>query len=90
MDKVGTYKARAVKQADGSWAQYGERENGNLELIIDFNLVVDGGTLRRSVPQYINDKTYEFVVERLRACGWKGERSRDRGHGGHLGRQAEE
>ena len=73
MDKVGMYKARVIKNADGAWAQYGERENGNLEIILDMNMQVEGGFLRRSVALYINDKTLEFTIERLRACGWKGE-----------------
>lgn len=70
MDKVGIYKGRARKRSDGTWAQYGERENGNLELILDV-AINDVGV--RSLALYINDKTLEFTVERLRALGWKGD-----------------
>lgn len=70
MDKVGIYKGKARKRADGTWAQYGERENGNLELILEMS-IADVGV--RSIALYINDKTLEFTVERLRALGWKGE-----------------
>ena len=73
MDKVGIYKGRAVKRPDGTLASYGERENGNLELMIDFSIKFEDGTRVRSIPQYINDKTLDFVIERLRACGWKGD-----------------
>ena len=73
MDKTGIYKGKAVKRPDGTLASYGERENGNLELMIDVSIKFDDGTRVRSVPQYINDKTLDFVIERLRACGWKGD-----------------
>jgi hypothetical protein len=73
MDKVGVFRGRAKQRADGTWAQYGERENGNLELIVDVAIVFPEGTLVRSIPHYINEKTYEFVIERLRAHGWKGD-----------------
>lgn len=70
MDKVGIYKGKARKRADGTWAQYGERDNGNLELILEMG-INDVGV--RSIALYINDKTLEFTVERLRALGWKGD-----------------
>ena len=73
MDKVGIYKGKACKRADGTMAQYGDRENGNLELIVDFAIKFDDGVRVRSIPQYINASTLEFVIERLRACGWKGD-----------------
>jgi hypothetical protein len=73
MDNVGVYKGRAVKRANGSWAQYGDRENGNLELILDLAIQIgEGAPVRRSYAEYINEKTIEYVIERLRALGWKG------------------
>lgn len=77
MDKVGVYKGRAVKGADGSWAQYGERENGNLELILNMKLAIDGGALVRSVPLYFSPAAAEYSFERLRALGWKGQKPED-------------
>ena len=70
MDKPGVYKARAVKSADGTWAQYGERDNGTLELILNMKLT-EGGFVR-SVPLYFTTAAAEYSFERLRALGWKG------------------
>lgn len=78
MDKVGVVKGRAVKRADGTWAQYGEREaTGNLELILDLALQIDGGTLVRSIPLYFSPAAAEYSFERLRALGWKGQKPED-------------
>lgn len=73
MDKVGIYKGRAVKGADGSWAQYGKRENGNHELLLNVKLEIDGGALVRTVPLYFSQAAAPYSLERLRALGWKGE-----------------
>src|SRR5271156_5969742 len=72
LDKSGIYKGRATKRADGSWAQYGESSGGNLELILDFHIQIDGVPQRRSIVLYFSTASREFSVERLRACGWKG------------------
>jgi len=72
LDKAGVYKGRATKRVDGSWAQYGESSGGNLELILDFNIQIDGTPQRRSIVLYFSTASREFSVERLRACGWKG------------------
>ena len=77
MDKVGVYKARAVKSSDGTWAQYGERDNGNLELILNMKMAIDGGELVRSVPLYFSPAAAEYSFERLRALGWKGQKPED-------------
>jgi hypothetical protein len=73
MDKIGVYKGRVTKRSDGSFAQYGEKDNGNLELLIDVAIKFDDGVRVRTIPQYINGNTLEYVITRLRTCGWKGE-----------------
>jgi len=72
--KAGIYKARVVKQSDGSWAQYGESSNNNPEMILDLDLKMDdkGGTRRVSTPIYFSAAASEYSFARLRACGWQG------------------
>lgn len=73
LDKVGVFKGKVVKRSDGTLAAYGEKENGNLELLLDFSIRFEEGTKVRTIPQYINGNTLEYVIERLRSCGWKGD-----------------
>lgn len=72
--KAGVYRGRLVAGSE----QYGESTNGNLELIVDADLEMDDGSVRRvSTPLYLSAAAAPYSIDRLRAAGWEGNDIRD-------------
>jgi len=63
--KAGVYKGRGIAGSE----QYGISENGNDQIAIDLDL---GEMGRASTILNFSDAAAPYAVQRLRACGWKG------------------
>ena len=64
---AGTYRGQAIKGSE----QYGQTKNGNDQIVIDLNLLDIGEKV--STFLVFTDKAAEYSLDRLRACGWKGD-----------------
>jgi hypothetical protein len=64
---AGTYRGRAIKGTE----QYGQTSNGNDQIVIDLDLFEIGE--KASTFLVFTDKAASYSIDRLRACGWKGE-----------------
>lgn len=62
----GFYKGRAIKGSE----QYGVSKNGNDQIVIDLDL---GELGQASTFLNFSDAAAPYAIERLRACGWKGD-----------------
>jgi hypothetical protein len=74
--EIAVFKAKALKPgSDGAPHQYGRRENGNLELLVQLNITEIG--LVRTTPLYFSKDAAPYSWERLRALGMKGDNIAD-------------
>lgn len=64
---AGIYKGRAI----GGSEQYGETSNGNDQIALDLTIPA----LNRTLTTFLvfSENSMAYSVDRLRACGWKGE-----------------
>lgn len=67
--KDGIYKGKGVEGG----VQWGEKDNGNLELILDLMLETDDGPVKGQTFLYMTESAAPYSIERLKALGWKGE-----------------
>jgi hypothetical protein len=63
----GYYKARAIRGTE----QYAHADNGNEQIAIDFEVPALGRNL--TVFFHFTDAATKYAVEKLRACGWRGD-----------------
>ena len=67
--KPGIYKGKGVKGSE----QYGESPNGNLELVLQLEvLIAEGDSRRFSTVLYFSGEAAPYSIPRLRALGWEG------------------
>lgn len=64
---AGNYRGRAIKGSE----QYGQTSNGNDQIVIDLDLPDIGEKV--STFLVFTDKAAQYSLDRLRACGWKGD-----------------
>jgi hypothetical protein len=64
---AGTYRGRAIAGTE----QYGTTSNGNDQIVLDLDLIDLGEKV--STFLVFSDKSAPYSLERLRACGWKGD-----------------
>jgi len=70
--EIAVFKAKALKPGPGGAPhEYGRRENGMLELLVQLNITEIG--LVRTTPLYFSTEAAVYSWERLRALGMKGE-----------------
>jgi len=74
--EIAVFKAKALKPGpNGAPHEYGRRPNGNLELLVQLNIVEIG--LVRTTPLYFSKDAEVYSWERLRALGMKGDNIAD-------------
>jgi hypothetical protein len=74
--EIAVFKAKALKPGlNGAPHEFGRRENGNLELLVQLNITEIG--LVRTTPLYFTPDAAPYSWERLRALGMKSENIAD-------------
>lgn len=64
--EAGFYKGRAIAGSE----QYGFTNKGDEQIVLQFDVPEIATTL--STFLYFSEKAAPFAIERLRACGWRG------------------